>query len=145
MPSIADRLKELREDNDLKLYEIAEKLKVNKNTYAHWETLQNDIPIEKLNDLANYYHTTLDYVTGLTRTHKKVANNKKINMSIFRERIKKLRLENNYNQEYIASQLGLSQKTYSNIETGRYTPRTFKIYLLAKIYHVSLDYLLDRK
>ena len=53
---------------------FAEILNVKTNTYSKWENCINDMSIEKCNDLANYYHTTMDYMLGLSNI-KIVINN----------------------------------------------------------------------
>lgn len=60
------RLKDLREDKDLKQSEIAEVLNIKQNTYSQYENGQRQIPLEALIKLAKYYNTTTDYILGLT-------------------------------------------------------------------------------
>ena len=60
------RLKDLREDRDIKQIEIAEYLHVKQNTYSQYENGQRQIPIEALIKLAEYFHTSTDYILGLT-------------------------------------------------------------------------------
>jgi len=60
------RLKDLREDSDLKQKEIAEFLHVKQNTYSQYENGQRQLPIEVLIKLAKYYNVTTDYLLGLS-------------------------------------------------------------------------------
>ncbi len=60
------RLKDLREDRDLKQSEVAEILNIKQNTFSQYETGQRQIPLEALIKLAKYYNTTTDYILGLT-------------------------------------------------------------------------------
>lgn len=60
------RLKELREDNDLKQTEIAKLLNVNQNTYSQYENGKRQIPISSLIALAEFYNTSVDYILNLT-------------------------------------------------------------------------------
>ena len=60
------RFIKLREDNDLTQQEIANKLGVLRNTYSKWENNINDIPLDILNKLANFYNCSLDYLLGLS-------------------------------------------------------------------------------
>ena len=64
------RLRELREDNDLKQKDLAEYLHIRQNTYSQYENGQRQIPIDVLISLANYYHTSTDYLLGLTNQRK---------------------------------------------------------------------------
>ncbi len=60
------RLKDLREDSDLKQKELAEYLHIKQNTYSQYENGQRQIPIEVLIKLAKYYNVSTDYILGLS-------------------------------------------------------------------------------
>lgn len=60
------RLRDLREDLDLTQKEIADFLHVRQNTYSQYENGQRQIPLSQLIALADYYHTSVDYLLGLT-------------------------------------------------------------------------------
>ena len=60
------RLKDLREDNDLKQKEIAAFLGIDQWVYSNYETGKREIPVHLLLKLAEYYHTSTDYILGLT-------------------------------------------------------------------------------
>lgn len=60
------RLRELREDNDLTQKALAEYLHIRQNTYSQYETGMRQLPLDALIQLANYFHTSTDYLLGLT-------------------------------------------------------------------------------
>ncbi len=60
------RLKDIREDHDLTQKAIADYLHVKQNTYSQYENGQRKLPIDMLIALARYYHTSCDYLLGLT-------------------------------------------------------------------------------
>lgn len=60
------RLKDLREDNDIKQETIANYLKITRQQYGLYETGKRTIPIDLLIELSKYYGTTIDYIVGLT-------------------------------------------------------------------------------
>lgn len=60
------RLKDLREDADLKQKELAEYLHIKQNTYSQYENGQRQLPIDVLIKLAKYYNVSTDYILGLT-------------------------------------------------------------------------------
>lgn len=62
-------LRDLREDNDLKQYQIAKLLNIKQNTYSQYENEKREIPIDLLWKLADFYKTSIDYIVG--RTNKK--------------------------------------------------------------------------
>ena len=61
------RLKDLREDSDIKQKEIAEFLHIKQNTYSQYENGQRQLPIDVLIKLAKYYHVSTDYILGLSK------------------------------------------------------------------------------
>ncbi len=60
------RLKDLREDNDVKQKQLAEYLNIKQNTYSQYENGKREIPIEMLWKLADFYNTSVDYIIGRT-------------------------------------------------------------------------------
>ena len=64
-----NRLKELREDNDIYQKDIAKYLNVDQSNYSKYELEKINIPVVILKKLADYYDTTIDYL--LYRTDKK--------------------------------------------------------------------------
>lgn len=60
------RLRELREDNDLKQGNIAHLLGMKQPQYARYETGKRDLPLDSLILLADFYKTSTDYLLGLT-------------------------------------------------------------------------------
>ena len=70
-----NRLRDLREDKDLKQKAIAELLKVHQTTYSDYELGRLNIPIVALHTLADFYNVSIDYLLG--RTNKKEPYPKK--------------------------------------------------------------------
>ncbi len=60
------RLKNLREDHDLKQKDIAEFLQITRQQYGLYETGKRDIPAEFIKLLAKFYNTSSDYILELT-------------------------------------------------------------------------------
>ena len=61
-----NRIKELREDRDIKQREIAAYLKVAQNTYSNYENGVREFPLEILILLSRFYQVNLEYLLGLT-------------------------------------------------------------------------------
>lgn len=61
------RLKDLREDSDIKQKELAEYLYIKQNTYSQYENGQRQLPIDILIKLSEFYNVTTDYILGLTK------------------------------------------------------------------------------
>ncbi len=60
------RIRDLREDNDLLQKELADYLQCTQVSYSHYELGKRDIPTDVLIKLADYYHTSVDYLLGRT-------------------------------------------------------------------------------
>ena len=60
------KIRDLREDSDLSQAEIAKMLHLSQQGYSKYETGENDIPTAVLITLARFYHTSVDYLLGLT-------------------------------------------------------------------------------
>lgn len=60
------RLKELREDLDIRQKDIAEYLHIKQNTYSQYENEQRQLPIDVLIKLAEYYKVSTDYILGVS-------------------------------------------------------------------------------
>ncbi len=68
--NIYHRIRALREDHDLTQKEIAKILNMSQTGYSKYETGENDIPTRILIQLAKYYHTSVDYLLGITDINK---------------------------------------------------------------------------
>lgn len=66
------RLRDLREDNDLKQREIAALLQTTQQVYSEYEKGIREIPLHKIIILAKYYNVSLDYLTNLTNIKRKL-------------------------------------------------------------------------
>ena len=65
-----NKIKDLREDKDLKQKDIAKILNVSQQQYSRYETGENQITIDGLIKLAIFYDTSADYILGLTNEKK---------------------------------------------------------------------------
>lgn len=63
---IYQRLKDLREDENLKQKDVAEIINTTANYYGDYEKGKRDIPTSRMIQLAKYYKVSMDYITGLT-------------------------------------------------------------------------------
>ena len=58
------RIKDTREDNDLTQKEVAEALGIDFRQYSRYENGKNQIPVNYLIKLADFYHVSTDYLLG---------------------------------------------------------------------------------
>ena len=66
MKQCYERLRDLREDNDLKQKEVADILNTTQQVYSRYENGLNEIPIHHLVTLSKFYKVSTDYILGLT-------------------------------------------------------------------------------
>jgi len=61
------RLRDLRENRDLKQRDLAEYLNIHQSTYSDYELGNLNIPVIALIKLSHFYETSIDYLLGLTK------------------------------------------------------------------------------
>ena len=65
------RIRDLREDNDMNQTKVAEYLGMSQTGYSKYETGGNDIPTQILIKLADLYDVSVDYLLGRTNIKKR--------------------------------------------------------------------------
>jgi transcriptional regulator with XRE-family HTH domain len=65
-----NRLRDLREDNDLRQKNLADLLKIHQTTYSDYELGRLNIPVTSLHALADFYDVSIDYLLCRTNTKK---------------------------------------------------------------------------
>ena len=132
-------MKEIRETKELKQWQIANELKVDRSTYAGWETGKDTIPLRKLYELSNYYKISIDYITGLSKKNNYIYSGDSIDLNRVAKNLKKLRIDNNLKQRDIFNMLNIASSSYSVYETRQTLIQTSFIYQIAKKYNSSID------
>lgn len=66
------RLKDIREDNDLSQAQVAQVLNIQQTQYSRYERGAVQMSIDKYIALAKYYNISLDYITGIIDEPKKI-------------------------------------------------------------------------
>ena len=65
-----ERIRALRQDNDLSQKEIADMLGIAQTTYSQYELDKRPMPIEYLVALCKFYKVSADYMLGLSEKKK---------------------------------------------------------------------------
>lgn len=60
-----ERLKELREQNNIKQEEMAKKLNISTSAYGYYEQGRNEPSLETIQAIAETFHVSTDYLLGL--------------------------------------------------------------------------------
>ena len=141
---IAERLKDIRIENDLTQIQMAKILNTTQNSYNRWENSIELISLKKLTKVCNYFNTSMDYLVGITRNN--IGNGKHdLNYSIVGNNIKIFRKDNKLSQKDLATLLNTSQSTISAYEAGKTIILTAFALEIIKKYNISLDWLCGRK
>lgn len=139
-----ERIKMLREEKEIKQIDLSKIFNIDNTTYSGWETGKDTIPLRKLNKLANYYNVSIDYIVGLTnkKTYKLIE--KEIDLNKVAQNLRQIRKEKNLLQKDIFKLLNTTSSTYSAYETGKVLMQTTFIYIIAKEYGYSIDWILGK-
>lgn len=65
------RIRDLREDRDLRQRQVADMLNCSQQVYSNYELGQRDIPTDVLIRLSKLYDVSVDYILGLTNNPKR--------------------------------------------------------------------------
>ena len=71
------RIRELREDIDLKQKQVAEDLICDQSLYSKYERGERPLPLELADRLADYFGTSVDYLLGRTDEKKPYPKSKR--------------------------------------------------------------------
>ena len=63
---VCRRLRNLRSEAGLAPSQVAEHLGLSQAVYSKYETGEGDVPAQTLTELARFFHTTTDYILGLS-------------------------------------------------------------------------------
>ena len=63
---VYQKIKDLREDNDLTQQDVATALNISQRAYSHYENGTRNLPVEILIQLSRFYNVTTDYLLGLS-------------------------------------------------------------------------------
>ena len=99
------QIKNLRIDNDLTQEEISKKLKINRRTYADYENLVNETPLDIFVNIARFYNVSLEYLAGLTNVSSPTLSLESYNYEKMLKNIINLREKHNLTLEKLADKI----------------------------------------
>ncbi len=138
------RLKEIRETQEYTQLEIANKLNIQRGTYASWECGNDIISTKQLYKLANLYQVSIDYLVNLTNVNNLIVNNRPINLTKIGNNLMHIRQTANLSQLQIAESIGINQSTWWGYEHGKTLITLTSLIALAQKYNYSIDWILGR-
>ena len=138
------RLRDIREDSDLKQLDVANKLNVTRSAYANWEAETVNIPLIKLNDFCNQFKMSMDYVSMLTNNRENDINfTIQVSNNTIKDRLNTLENELGKTQRDIANLLGIDESTYSKYKNGN-TIQTLMLREIASKFNYSMDWIIGK-
>jgi len=138
------RLKEIREEQNLKQEEVANILNVSRSAYGMWEVEQDIIPLRRLNKFCNEFNVSLDYVLELTNIKNYPNSKENIDLDKLKVRITTLRRNANMTQEQLSKKLNITRSLISKYEHNTNLILTFNLREYSKYFNISSDYLVGK-
>ncbi len=140
----ANKLKNIREEHNLKLREIDRILNFEIDTYSQFEREKTILPIKHLNVLCNYFNISIDYVFSFSNTKIYPKYIYEINRKKSGDRLKELRKEHKLTQKHLAEIIKSDNSKISKYEKGINIISTPFLYDICKKFKISADYLLGK-
>lgn len=141
---VMERIRNIREESNLKQKNVADILGIDRTTYTSYEIERDTIPINHLNTICNYFNISIDYALGITEIKQYENSRLEINQKVMSIRLKELRQNNKLTQKQMAEFLNTSRSTWTGYEYGNYRIPTLLLFELSKKYNYSMDYLLGK-
>lgn len=133
------QIKNLRIDNDLTQEQISNKLNINRRTYADYENLVNETPLDIFVKIACIYNVSLEYLAGLTNVSSPTFSLSSYSYEKVLSNIIRLREKHSLTLEKLANKIHCSTNTLCQYETGKRKIPLQTLIQLANIYEISLD------
>ena len=140
----ADKIRSIRENNELTQQEVADILDVTRSAYSLWEINKNTIPIEYLNKFSNEFDVNIDYLVDLSINQNIKFNKIELDKKELGKRIRTARKSINYTQEKLADKLNTTHSVISAYESGKTKVPTLFLIEIAKMTNKSLNWFLNK-
>ena len=138
------KLIDMREEHNLKQYELAKIINLAPTTFNNYETEYEIMPIKHINKVTNFFDVSFDYLFEFTNLPKYKNSRKEIDSNLSGQRLKEFRKSKNLTQNDLATYLNVDQTTISKYEIGKEIISTVFLYKICKKYSISADYLLGK-
>lgn len=134
-----NKIRDLREDQDLTQKDVATLLGVNRSTYTMWELGDVNFPVDKLVTLAKTYHTNLEYMLDLSFNKREMLYPDHIDAKFIGSQLRLVRLKMKKTQKDFAKILNIQQSSYSYYEDGKIRISVEKLIYLSKLFRISIN------
>lgn len=139
-----EKIREIREEKGMKLYEIANLIGIEADAYGLYEREYTTIPVKHLITICDYFNISLDYVFNFSNTKQYKNIESSIDLVKAGIRLKKFRKDNKLTQDKLSIMLNINRSLLSKYESGQNLISTPFLYTICKKYSISADYLLGK-
>ncbi len=139
-----DKLKQIREDNQMTQEKISNISGCKRFAYSLWEINKNTIPLYYLNKISNEFNINIDYLADLSNEKNIKFKKNEIDRVELGINIRLARKSVNYTQEKLASKLNTTHSVISAYEFGKTAVPTLFMIEIAKITKKSLNWFLNK-
>lgn len=144
MLNYKDKIRMLREKENITQKMMADALGISRSAYDHFEQQYDVIPIKRLNQVANYFNVSIDFLFGFTDKWQYKNSKKDIDIIKSSIRLKEFRKDNKLTQEKLGIIINTSPSVILHHEHQRVILGTQYLYDLCKKFSISADYLLGK-
>lgn len=140
-----DKIKNLAREKGIKIKHICAEVGRAETYLSNIKNGQDRMTPDRLEKIANILGTTAEYLTDKTEQKEKptieLSNDSHIiNLG---EKLRQLRYGKNLTQQQVADRLKIDVSEYKSYEDGASEPNANVIKKIARLYGISIDYLLD--
>lgn len=144
-----NKVRELREESDLRQRVVADFLGVKRSTYSTWECGTVMVPLNIADKISMFYKVSLACVYGIEEDIVHYENVSSLNYKKLLQNLNKYKRENHLSYEQLGNLLGCTSVTCYRYFTGETTIPIDRLVALADLCNLSIDKLcakeFDRK
>lgn len=168
MSQLSRRLRELREEKELRQEDVANYARITIRSYQKYEGGEQEPTVSRLAQLASILNVSMDYLVGMTDDRMIAQKDGRLESfrpssniatvlskeeqcrwerpptSVLPERLKSARREKKLRQTDVAKAAGIAVRSYQHYETGSQEPTASRIMAIAKALSVSIDALVGQ-
>ncbi len=131
----------LRIKKSLTQKDLANLLKIKLGTYKMYENNLRVMKLYELNFISNYFNVSLDSLLSLKHNHYISNVSERINYRFLKFKLKLIRKNNHLTQKDLAKEFKIAVNSISKFENKPQFISLNYLYLFAKKFNVSVDYI----
>lgn len=137
--TFSERLKYAMDIRNVKQVELSNAIGVSKTNMSYYLSGKNKPREDKINLIAKELNVNPIWLLGYNVP---MEQEQTVNVLVTANRIKDLRIYNNWTKKDLANRLGLSEKELEGYEIGYNTPNDYIKYNMCKVFNCTMDYLM---